>query len=157
MFLGRQYVNIIEKIFESYGFKIKNTIAIVKNNPLPHFRKNGFRSGFELGLWVVKGERPTTFNFLAQDIMINYDVYSIGHKDTEHPNEKPVKILEKYIKVFTNEDDIILDCFMGSGSTAIASRNLNRKFIGFEISEEYCNIIEDRLKKSNNKKLKQWF
>ena len=151
IFLGRQYVNFIEDIFKKYGFESRNTIAIVKKNPLPHFRKNGLRSGFELGLWLTKG-KPNTFNFLSQNIMINYDLYTIGNKDTIHPNEKPKEIIKKYIKILSNKNNIILDPFMGSGTTAVACKELQRNFIGFEISKEYCDIANKRLDKWKGQK-----
>ena len=157
IFLGRDHVNIIEKIFIENDFKCKNTIAIIKNNPLPHFRKNGFRSGFELGLWLVKGEKPKIFNFLSQELMINYDNYTIGQKDSTHPNEKPLHIIKKYMKILSEKNNVVLDPFMGSGTTAVACKELGRNYIGFELSKEYCDIAEKRLSKVNNKKLNDWF
>jgi site-specific DNA-methyltransferase (adenine-specific) len=154
IFLGREYVNIIEQIFIKYNFKCKNTISIVKRNPLPHFRHNGFRSGFELGLWLCKGEKPKTFNFLQQSEMINYDIYTIGQKDSTHPNEKPLDIIKKYVKVLSEENMVVCDPFMGSGTTAVACKELGRNFIGFEISEEYCNIANKRL--NSFSQLSEW-
>ena len=60
---------------------------------------------------------------------------------------KPVELLERYIKVSTNENDTVLDCFMGSGSTGVASLKLGRKFIGVELNEEYFNIAKNRIEK----------
>ncbi|MBD3351774.1 MAG: site-specific DNA-methyltransferase [Candidatus Lokiarchaeota archaeon] len=62
-----------------------------------------------------------------------------------HPTQKPLKLLRRLIKTSSNKGDIILDPFMGSGATAIASKSLGRQFIGFEISEEYCDIANKRL------------
>ncbi len=62
-----------------------------------------------------------------------------------HPCEKPLDILEKIIKTSSNEGDIVLDCFMGSGSTGVASLNANRKFIGIEKDENYFNIAKERI------------
>lgn len=64
-----------------------------------------------------------------------------------HESMKPVKLLERYIKASTNENDTVLDCFMGSGSTGVASLELGRKFIGIELDEEYFNIAKDRIEK----------
>lgn len=64
-----------------------------------------------------------------------------------HESMKPVELLERYIKVSTNENDTVLDCFMGSGSIGVASLELGRKFIGIELNEEYFNIAKKRIEK----------
>ena len=62
-----------------------------------------------------------------------------------HPTQKPVELMEWIIKNYTNENDTILDCFMGSGSTGVACKKLNRNFIGIEIDEKYFKIAEERI------------
>lgn len=62
-----------------------------------------------------------------------------------HPTIKPLEIIEIIIKASSNPNDIVLDCFMGSGTTAVACKQLGRNFIGFEISPEYCEIANKRL------------
>ena len=71
--------------------------------------------------------------------------YSLD-KEKYHPTQKPVALLEYLIKTYSKEEDIILDNCIGSGSTAVACINTNRNFIGFETSEEYCNIANNRIK-----------
>ena len=63
-----------------------------------------------------------------------------------HPTEKPVDIIQRMILNSSDENDLILDPFLGSGTTAVACKKLNRRFIGIEISPDYCKIAEDRLK-----------
>lgn len=63
-----------------------------------------------------------------------------------HPTQKPVELLEYLIKTYSNEGDIILDNCIGSGSTAIACINTNRKFIGYELNEEFYNKCINRIK-----------
>jgi len=63
-----------------------------------------------------------------------------------HPTQKPVALFEYLIKTYTNEGDLVLDNCIGSGTTAVACINTNRRFIGIEISEEYCKIANQRLK-----------
>ena len=62
-----------------------------------------------------------------------------------HPTEKPVELLEYLIKTYSNENDVILDNCMGSGSTGVAALNTNRRFIGIELDEKYFNIAKGRL------------
>ena len=64
-----------------------------------------------------------------------------------HPTEKPVPLLEYFIRTYTNEHEIILDNCMGSGSTAIAAINTNRNFIGFELDGTYYNLAKERINK----------
>ena len=63
-----------------------------------------------------------------------------------HPTQKPVALFEYLIKTYTNEGDLVLDNCIGSGTTAVACKNLNRNFIGIEKELEYCKIAEDRLR-----------
>lgn len=70
---------------------------------------------------------------------------SITGKSCLHPTQKPVDLLEYLIRTYTNENDLVLDFTMGSGSTGVACINTNRKFIGVEINEKYFNIAEDRI------------
>lgn len=74
------------------------------------------------------------------------DVKVFKHdKDKFHPTQKPVALLEYLIKTYTNENDVVLDNCMGSGSTGVACMNTNRKFIGFELDEGYYDIAKKRI------------
>lgn len=72
------------------------------------------------------------------------------HYTMEHPTQKPVKLLEKLVLLATNENETILDPFMGSGSTGLACLFKNRNFIGCEIDKEYFEIAERRLKSTQD-------
>ena len=65
-----------------------------------------------------------------------------------HPTQKPVALMEYLIKTYTNEGETVLDFTMGSGTTGVAAKNLNRKFIGIEMDEGYFNIAKERIEKS---------
>ena len=62
-----------------------------------------------------------------------------------HPTQKPVALMEYMIKTYTNEGETVLDFTMGSGSTGVAAKNLNRSFIGIELDEKYFQIAQDRI------------
>ncbi len=66
-----------------------------------------------------------------------------------HSSQKPVELLEYLIKTYSNIDDIILDCFTGSGSTLVAAKNLKRNFIGIENNKAYFDIASERIEKNN--------
>jgi len=71
-----------------------------------------------------------------------------------HPTQKPVALMEYLIKTYTNENEIVLDFTMGSGSTGVACNNTNRNFIGIELNEEYFKIVKARIENTKiNKKL----
>jgi len=63
----------------------------------------------------------------------------------EHPTQKPVKLFRNIIKDYSKEGELIMDCFLGSGTTTIACKQLNRKCLGIEISKKYCDIAKKRL------------
>ena len=67
------------------------------------------------------------------------------HKGREHPTQKPIELMEYLIKTYTNEGETVLDFTMGSGSTGVAAKNLNRSFIGIEQDENYFNIAKERI------------
>jgi len=64
---------------------------------------------------------------------------------TIHPTQKPVALMEYLIKTYTNEGEMVLDFTMGSGTTGVAAKNLNRSFIGIELDEEYFKIAQERI------------
>lgn len=77
-----------------------------------------------------------------------YDISPIVPWSTErvkHPTQKPLQLMERIITIFSNVDDLILDSFAGSGTTCVAAKNLNRRYIGMDLSEEYCKIARERL------------
>ncbi|RLC34792.1 MAG: site-specific DNA-methyltransferase [Candidatus Nealsonbacteria bacterium] len=68
-------------------------------------------------------------------------------KERYHPTQKPVELIECIIRDYTKKTDVILDCFLGSGTTAIACIRLNRRWIGCEIDPKYCKIAQERIDK----------
>ena len=83
-------------------------------------------------------------NYPTQILEFGYD------KEKLHPTQKPVALLEYLIKTYSNEDDIILDNCMGSGSTGVACVNTGREFIGIELDENYYNIAKNRISQALN-------
>ena len=68
-----------------------------------------------------------------------------GKENGLHPTQKPIKLMEYLIKTYTNEGETVLDFTMGSGSTGVAAKNLNRNFIGIEQDQKYFNIAKNRI------------
>lgn len=72
-------------------------------------------------------------------------------KSRQHPTQKPVALMEYLIKTYTNENELVLDFTMGSGTTGVACKNLNRHFIGIELDEKYFKIAKERINNTKNK------
>lgn len=75
----------------------------------------------------------------------SYQANELHYSKRLHPTQKPVALLEYLIKTYTNENDTVLDFTMGSGTTGVACKNLNRNFIGIELDEKYFNIARERI------------
>ena len=73
--------------------------------------------------------------------------FNTNKSKSKHPTQKPVELMEYLIKTYTNEGETVLDFTMGSGTTGVACKNLNRKFIGIELDENYFNIAKERIEK----------
>jgi len=78
--------------------------------------------------------------------VIEYQNGYRGMGEKWHPQAIPLDLTMKFIELFSNDGDLVLDCFMGSGTSAIASKKLNRNFIGCEINEEYFKMAQDRIR-----------
>lgn len=77
----------------------------------------------------------------------DYGIKKIIPTKDQHPTQKPVALAEYFIRLHTTEGDTVLDPFMGSGTTGVACKHLNRNFIGFELDENYYNIAKNRIEK----------
>jgi len=76
------------------------------------------------------------------------DISNANRRGKKHPTQKPVALMEYLIKTYTNEGDLVLDNCMGSGTTGVACKSLNRNFIGIELNEKYFNIAKKRIEDS---------
>ena len=97
--------------------------------------------GFECVLMLRKGGAKNIHNKGTSNILKVPNI--IGGK--KHPSEKPVELLEIMVNNSTNEGEVVLDMFMGSGSTGVACVNTNRNFIGIELDPDYFKIARERI------------
>lgn len=72
-----------------------------------------------------------------------------GNLPRQHPTQKPIELMRQIILDYTKEGDLVCDPFMGSGTVARACKDLNRRWIGFEIEEKYCKVWEERMRQEN--------
>ncbi len=95
---------------------------------------------------------PKKFNVFFNKVDVCDDVWltpKSEHNRLGHPTQKPLKLFQRIIKASSSEGDLILDPFIGSGTTVVACKQLNRNFIGFELSQKYIDIANKRLQQSN--------
>lgn len=136
----RDYLNFFCK--ENISFEI---LTWHKTNPTP-LTKNTFLPDTEYCLYF-REKRKILLND-GYDLKSKYWVTSTNKDDKErylHPTVKPLEIIKKQILHATQQNDIILDCFCGSGTTCVAAKETGRKFIGIEIDKKYHKIAVDRL------------
>jgi adenine specific DNA methyltransferase (putative type II) len=133
----------LKKNLEDNKFKQIRLIQWIKTNPVPINSKINLTNAIEFAIVGVKINKPT-FNSYYDNGIYSFPIYH--NKNRFHPTQKSIKLIESLILKYTNENDLVLDCFLGSGTTAIACHNLKRNFIGCELSKEYYNKILDRLK-----------
>ena len=146
-----EYHKVFDPQFDTFQFMVWH-----KTNPVPNFRKSSFLNSCEL--IVACWNKGHTWNFTNQADMHNFIETSIcmgseriKNEDGKnlHPTQKPMSVLEKIVRIASNENDVVLDCFNGVGSTGDAALKCGRRYIGIEIDETYFNATEQRLSKYN--------
>ena len=135
-----------DKIIDIYGIdKLKEFKAFNVIKSIDSQHKESVQDERDLYLNKIAEKYPVTFNLTEGE---NKKSNVLGYKKDYqglHPTQKPVLLLEDLIKTYTNQSETVLDFTMGSGSTGVACKNLNRKFIGIELDEEYFKIAQDRI------------
>ena len=116
-----------------------------KTNPLPVIN-NHYLIDKEYIVFVRDKGLP--FKAKSYDKAKTVFQFPLNYRDKrkwDHPTIKPLPIIERLIENSSKEGDIVLDPFMGSGTTAVAARNLGRHYIGYETNPDYCKVAEKRL------------
>ena len=131
-------IDFFKREFEKY-FKLKNIIVWNKNNTSMGDLKGSYAPKYEFILFGHKG-RKLINGFRYPDVL---EAKRTGNK--LHPTQKPIDLLEIFIKASSDIGDIVFDGFMGSNSTGIASIKNNRRFIGIELDINYYNIAKQRI------------
>ena len=140
----------LKEQLESAKFKQIRFIEWLKTNPQPiNSKVNYLTNCREIALLGIKKSKPT-FNSSYDKGVYEYPIQ--GGKDRFHPTQKNTKMFEELIQKHSNKGDVVLDCFLGSGTTAVAALNTDRKFIGCELDKEYFTKSMVRIKKSKNVK-----
>jgi site-specific DNA-methyltransferase (adenine-specific) len=132
-------ITVLKEIMEKHKFKQIRFIEWIKTNPQPlNSRVNYLTNCREIALVGIKEAKPI-FNSSYDNGVYMFPLQ--GGKNRFHPTQKSLGLFEALIKKHSNENDTVMDTFLGSGTTAIACKNTNRKFKGCEVSSEYYNKI----------------
>ena len=136
----------IARFAESLDFETKDMLRLKKTNPMPRNRDRRYVTDYECAVWFTKKKAKWTFN--RQDLTYQRPEFVCSVDKGLHPTQKSLKLMQELIMIHSNEGDVILDCFMGSGTTGVAAKNLNRDFIGIEMDEGYFKIAKERIEKA---------
>lgn len=142
---------------KKYGLYYKTTGVWHKTNPMPRNMNLHFVNSNEFWMYFVNQKRTGTFNNNGKLLPDYFESSTPPVKEREnfkHPTQKPLSITRSMIEILSNEGDTVLDCFIGSGTTAVAAINTGRNFIGFENNNEYFNIAAQRIERARLENLK---
>ena len=147
---------------QNLGFWILNDIIWHKTNPMPNFRGTRFTNAHETLLWCTTSRKAKyTFNYQnlkelneGKQMRSDWHIPICAGKERlremnnqrSHPTQKPEALLYRIMVSSTNKDDMVLDPFLGSGTTAVMAKKLQRNFIGFEQDQDYIKLARKRLK-----------
>lgn len=132
-------ITTLKDIMEKHKFKQLRFIEWIKTNPQPLNSKTNYLTNCrEIAVLGVKGGKPT---FNSQYDNAIYQFPMAGGKTRFHPTQKSLPLFEEIIRKHSNEGDVVLDTFLGGGTTALACKNTNRKCKSCEISTEYYNKV----------------
>ena len=132
-------ISTLKDLLDKYNFKQLRFIEWIKTNPQPlNSSVNYLTNCREIALVGIKGSKPT-FNSKYDNGIYFYPLQ--GGKNRFHPTQKSLNLFEQLISKHSNEGDVVLDTFLGSGTTALAAKNMNRRFKGCELLKEYYDKI----------------
>ena len=139
IFNAWENLSAIKNACENNHITVKRCLVLNKTNPAPFNRDRMLVNDVEFALWGVYNSKnkPTGWTFNRKNPVEKCVMDTTVQSSKLHPTMKDLKIITRLVDLLTNENDTVLDCFMGSGTTGVACKNLNRNFIGIELDEKY--------------------
>ncbi|MDQ9168805.1 site-specific DNA-methyltransferase [Oxalobacteraceae bacterium R-40] len=134
---------------QSAGFYYKTVGIWHKTNPIPRNMNRTFVNSTEAWVYFVKGGPSGVFNNegkVIHDFFEGSLTPGSEKKFGPHPTQKPLKLISHFVKVLSNPGDLVVDPFMGSGTSGVACLNLDRRFFGIELDKSYVDVAFNRLK-----------
>lgn len=148
IFCSYRYISHIVNRLENNNLVVKDVIVWKKSNPMPRNIDRRYVQDMEFAVWAVNKNAKWVFNKPKNCPYLRslFETSTVSGKErTPHPTQKSLKLMKDLIKIHTNENDLIIDPFMGSGSTGVAALELGRRFIGIECDPEFFKISKERL------------
>jgi len=148
MWLPRNYLSFIEFKMKKVGWQVRSTLVWCKTNPIPQVLKVGYMSSTEFCTFATKNKGRKHFWNIENGQKQSYFIKPLcgGAERTEHPTQKRLDITKEFIINSSRENDIVLDCFCGSGTTGVAAIELNRNYLLNDFDEKWVKLSEERIK-----------
>lgn len=141
MFCNANKIDFFKTELENVGFTVKNIIIWVKNNHTAGDLVAQYGKKYEVIFYVNKGRCPIRGGRIT-DV---WEFPKVSGKSLVHQNQKPVELIRQCIEKSSDLGEVVFDGFMGSGTTAIACLETGRRYIGYELDEEYFKIAQGRI------------
>lgn len=148
IFCSYRYISKIIEALENSNLVVKDVLEWRKSNPMPRNIFRRYVQDTEFAVWATKKGAKWVFNKPKEKPYLRSQFTApvvAGKERTKHPTQKSLIVMEEIIKIHTNADETILDPFMGSGTTGVASLKHKRKFIGIELEDEYFNLSVNKI------------
>jgi DNA modification methylase len=156
MFVGEPYITLAQALFAQAGFEIKGTFYWCRTNPGPSVTKADFMPAIDLAIQFVKPGATRTFHYPGDEDGegFNWHCFPIcggkerlvnAKKETLHPTQKPEAVIQHLMELITVPGDMVLDGFMGVGTTPAVAKRLGRKCIGIEADAVYFAAAQHRV------------
>ena len=150
IFCSYRFLSYIADVLEGEesNCEVKDILIWQKSNPMPRNINRRYVQDMEFAIWAVKKNSKWVFNKTVSKPYLR-SLYTApvvnGAEKVGHPTQKSLSVMKEIISIHTNENQLVLDPFMGSGTTGVACKELNRKFIGIEKDNNYFEMAKRRL------------
>ena len=152
IFCSYRFISFITQALESSNMLVKDILIWQKSNPMPRNTTRRYVQDLEFAVWAVKSGAKWVFN-KPSDVPYLRSIFThalvSGKEKLGHPTQKSLKLMKDIIQIHTNPNEVVLDPFMGSGSTGAACLELGREFIGIERDKKFFAMAQKRLESYN--------
>lgn len=152
IFCSYRFTSFIAQALESANMIVKDILIWQKSNPMPRNTTRRYVQDLEFAVWAVKSGAKWVFN-KPSDVPYLRSIFThalvSGKEKLGHPTQKSLKLMKDLIQIHTNPNEVVLDPFMGSGSTGAACLELGREFIGIEKDKKFFAMAQKRLESYN--------
>lgn len=150
IFCSYRFISYIIDVIESDSTNmiVKDVLVWQKSNPMPRNVNRRYVQDMEFAIWAVKKKSKWVFNKPNEQPYLRACFKSplvSGKEKQGHPTQKSLRLMEDIISIHTNSNELILDPFMGSGTTGVACLKCGRRFLGIELEKDYFGIAKERL------------